>query len=128
MEDFSHLSVFSEKKFGEIMEQKIEVARVGEVQLSKEEEKLLRRNPKFAIAQNLQENTIKEEMEKAYSIVRMELRDEDEEEERKEEDNAENMATTEELERKESAEKEEAARARQVYDPLERVMMKEGEE
>ena len=40
------------------------VPRVGDIELSQEEEKILKRNPKFAIMQNLQENTIKEEMEK----------------------------------------------------------------
>ena len=86
MEDYSHLSVFNEK-FEKIERDKIKVPRVGEIQLTEEEEKILQRHPKFAVVQNLQEDTIKEEMEKAYSIVRMELRDEDgqEEENRQEE-------------------------------------------
>ena len=116
MEEVSHLSVFHEEKFEKIEKDKIKVPRVGEILLSKEEEKILQRSPKFAIIQNLQENTIKEEMEKAYSIVRMELRDEDdkdveEQEDEKREENAE------EQEKKEK-QKEEEARTRQVYDPL----------
>ena len=51
--------MFNDKKFESIEKDKIKVPRVGEIILSKEEEKILQRNPKFAIVQNLQENTIK---------------------------------------------------------------------
>ena len=132
MKDFSHLSVFIEEKFDEIRMDKMEIPRIGEIQLSTEEEAILRRSPKFSVLQDLQENTIREDMEKAYSLVRMELREEDEDNKdeektrRMEESDTASFKTPEE--RSEDAakqeklrkEKEEAAKTRQVYDPIEK--------
>ena len=84
--------------------------------LSREEEAILKRNPKFAVLQNLQEHTMKEDMEKAYSLVRMELRDEDTE--RMEEETT-TREDAEKQEEKEKKEKEEAAKTRRVFDPIE---------
>ena len=132
MKDFSHLSVFIEEKFVEIQVDKVEIPRIGEIQLSKEEEEILRRSPKFSVLQDLQENTIREDMEKAYSLVRMELREEEEDNKDEEknsrmeerdttsfktpEERSEDAAKQEKLRK----EKEEAAKTRQVYDPIEK--------
>ena len=92
--------------------------RIGEIVLSSEEEAILKRNPKFAVLQNLQEHTMKEEMEKAYSLIRMELRDEDTE---RDEEETTTREDAEKQEEKEKKEKEEAAKTRQVFDPIERT-------
>ena len=43
-----------------------------------DERSLLQRNPKFAIPDRIDVNALQEELERAYSIMRMELRDEEE--------------------------------------------------
>ena len=117
MMEFSHLSVFMEEKYDKIQTDIIEVPRIGEIHLSREEEAILRRSPKFAVLQNLQENTMKEDMERAYSLIRMELRDEEEDEK----DTDTRIETHAEDKEKIQKEKEEAARTRQVYNPIEKI-------
>ena len=128
MKEYGHIRVFDEEKYEEIIKDRIEVPTIGEIELTEEEKTVLRRNPKFAILQNLEENTIKEDMEKAYSLIRMELRDEDAEdrEKEKEEENQKDtggMSEEEEtkLQEKERIEKEEMAKTRQVYDPIKKI-------
>ena len=118
MTGMNHLSVFSEDKFNEIQTTSAEVPKIGEIVLSSEEEAILKRNPKFAVLQNLQEHTMKEDMEKAYSLIRMELRDEDT---GRDEDETTSRDDAEKQEEKEKKEKEEAARTRQVFDPIGRT-------
>ena len=77
MAEYSHLKVFSEKGYSEIETDRINVPRIGDIILTEDEEKILQKHPKFAILQNLQEHTMKEDMEKSYSLVRMELREEE---------------------------------------------------
>ena len=114
MKEMSSLSVFNKEQFEEIRTSEVHVPLIGEVYLSADEEKILKRNPKFAIPQNLYEDTMREEMEKAYSLIRMELRDEDEEEIE--------QSTGEKNENNENKqkEKEQEARARQVFCPVEK--------
>ena len=124
MKEYEHLSVFSDLRYSEIPQAEVQVPKIGNVILSKEEEKILRKSPKFALPQRLLEDTLKHEMEKAYSLVRMELRDEEEEVPTAEykvnntETNIAGKADEEEEERK-RASKEEEAKSRQVYDPIE---------
>ena len=73
MESLSHLSVFSEEKYENIETDRIEVPRIGEVELTEEEESILKRNPKFSLPEALVENGLDMEMEKAYAKMRMEL-------------------------------------------------------
>ena len=110
MEEMRHLSVFSEEKYNRIERKETKVHRIGDIELTKEEEILLKRSPKFSIPMRLEEDTLSKEMEKAYSLMRMELRDEEEGEE----------IETEKDEEKEQKRKEEEARMRQVFDPLEK--------
>ena len=77
MTNLNHLSIFSQEKFCSIPEDELDVPRIGDVILSTEEISILRKSPKFAVPQRLLEDSIKDEMEKAYSLVRMELRDEE---------------------------------------------------
>ena len=77
MESLSHLSVFSQDKYDRIEKDTVEVPRIGEIELTREEECILRRNPKFSIPQALAENGLDMEMEKAYAKMRMELREEE---------------------------------------------------
>ena len=108
MEEMGHLSAFSEEKYERIEKKETKVHRIGDIELTKEEEMILKRSPKFSIPTRLEEDTMHKEMEKAYSMMRMELR---EEEEMEENDTDEN---------KEQQMKENEARMRQVYDPLEK--------
>ena len=75
---------------------------IGEMRISEKERSILRRHAKFVIMQDL-----KEKMEKMYSIVRMELRDERGEE--KKEDTIREKDKQEEKE-KTRIEKEDAAK------------------
>ena len=79
MEKLSHLTVFSAELYEKIQKDEIEVPRIGEIELTREEEDILRKNPKFALPERLLEDTLREDMEKAYSLMRMELRDEEDE-------------------------------------------------
>ena len=112
MENLSHLSVFHTKKYENIPAEEIKVPRIGNITLSEEEESILRKNPKFAIPQPLLENTMKEDMEKAYCKLRMELRDEEEN------DKLPSTGEAEKSEEVDESGKEDEAKSRQVYDPI----------
>ena len=49
-----------------------EVTKIGEVNLSPEEESILKLHPKFSVIQNLKENALDFEKELSYAKVRME--------------------------------------------------------
>ena len=119
MEHLVNLSVFRKDKFDKIEVAETEVKRIGDIILSKEEESILKRTPKFAIAENLLEHTMKEDMEKAYAKLRMELRGEEEEEEELNAELTEPAIRTEEEEEQEEKNKELEARSRQIFDPIE---------
>ena len=117
MENFSHLSVFSSIKYDGIEPDKIKVPKIGEIVLTPDEEKILRRNPKFAILEPLHENTLKVEMEKAYAKMRMDLRDEEQEEKTGTEQKQEEGTRVENGE-KETEMRELESKGRQIYDPI----------
>ena len=119
MEHLASLNVFRKKKFEEIEIVETEVKTIGEIMLTKEEISILKKTPKFAIAENLLENTMKEEMEKAYAKLRMELRDEEEEKEELNAELTEPIIRTEEDKEKEDKMKELEAKTRQIFDPIE---------
>ena len=60
-------------------------------------------------------NTLKEDMEKAYSLLRMELRDEEEEEE------LESGVIDKKEEEKRDIEREDDAKSRQIFDPIKKI-------
>ena len=120
MEHLSHLSVFRNSKYEDIMISETEVKTIGEVTISEEETRILRRTPKFAIPERLMEDSIREEMEKAYAKMRMELRDEETGEEDELNPELEKQLTeTEEDREREARNKEHEAKSRQIYDPIE---------
>ena len=125
MSAYQHLSIFSDSKYQSIQVDEIKVPRIGDVILSAQEESFLKRSPKFALPQALQEDSLREEMERAYSLVRMELQDEDETEKEVEVRNIEtNLSGSKErkeekeAEERRQAQKEDSARTRQVFDPI----------
>ena len=65
MREMSSLSVFHQEKFENIKTCEVQVPVIGEVYLSADEESILKRSPKFAMPQTLQEDSLREEMEKA---------------------------------------------------------------
>ena len=67
MERLTNLSIFSKEKYSKIKKDEVEVPIVGETELSDEERALLKRNPKFAIPDVIEENLVKEEMERALA-------------------------------------------------------------
>ena len=111
MEDLASLRVFSAEKYERIETEETRVHLIGDIEISKEEEELLKKNPKFSLPVRLEEDTLSKEMEKAYSLIRMELREEEEEKKANETENAENQ---------EQEMKEKEAMTRQVYDPIEK--------
>ena len=84
--------------------------------LSAEEESIRRRNPKFDIQQNLQEYSMREKMEKAYSLIRLELREEEEEETKQ----STGEQDENEMNENKRMEKELEAKERQVFCPVEK--------
>ena len=123
MEKLSNLSIFRKDKFEELELVETEVAKIGEITISEAEEKILRRPPKFALPEKLLEHTLRDEMEKAYAKMRMELRDEEVEEEHelnKELDKP--IIVVEEADKDaELKSREEEARSRQIFDPISMV-------
>ena len=112
MENLAELRVFSAEKYEKIEIEEISVHRIGNIEITREEEELLKRNPKFSIPTRLEEDTLSKEMEKAYSLIRMELREEEEEKK---------VEETEKMdENLEQRQKEDEAKTRQVYDPIEK--------
>ena len=120
MEKLSHLKVFRDTEFENIEEDKVEVAIIGVILLSEEEKLLLKRTPKFAIPEPLQEHSLKEEMEKAYSKLRMELRDEEVEDEELNPELVAPVIKSQEETDKETERAENEAKSRQIYDPVEK--------
>ena len=115
MESFKHLSMFNQERFDSIKKDEIEVPVIGEIELTEGERAILRKSPKFALPEKLMENTLKEDMEKLYSLLRMELRDEEDEEE----PGADNVGGIDENKR--DIEREEDAKSRQIFDPIEKI-------
>ena len=109
MEEMRHLSVFSAEKYERLEKKETRVHDIGDIELTKEEEMILKRSPKFSIPMRLEEDTMNKEMEKAFSLMRMELREEEEAEEKEKE-----------TDEKELQRKELESKMRQVYDPLEK--------
>ena len=66
-ENFNHLSAFSREKYANIEKDKVEVPIIGKIELSEEEKAILRKNPKFALPERLEENTMHESKEKAVT-------------------------------------------------------------
>ena len=118
MEGLSHLKVFSEEEYKNIEKDKIEVPIIGDIEITPEEEIILRKNPKFALPERLMEDTMREDMEKAYSLMRMELKDETTEDIGKGQETA---RTSEEDEEKDQRMREEEARTRQIFCPIEKT-------
>ena len=79
----------------------------------------MKKNPKFSIPQPLHENTLKMEMEKAYTKLRMELKDEDEDENKGKGTGTQEQSELDTEEQLEERIREEEARTRQIYDPVE---------
>ena len=120
MEHLMKLSVFRKEEFEKIEKGQVQVPKIGELILSKQEEEILKRTPKFAIPEVLEEHTMMEEMEKSYSKIRMELRDEELEDEELNKEITEKITFSQEDREKEELRSEEDARCRQIYDPLEK--------
>ena len=68
-----NLSIFNRKRYDDIQMDDSEVPVIGNTETSEEERAILKKHPKFAIPQKLEEEDMMEEMERAYSIMRMEL-------------------------------------------------------
>ena len=120
MEKLIGIKIFRKEAFDEIKMIDTEVPIIGEVELSEAEKNILRRTPKFAIPETLEEHSLKEDMEKAFCKLRMELRDE----EVNEDDNkldAPILKSKEEEEREEKEAQEYDAKSRQIYDPINKI-------
>ena len=62
MEQLKDLRIFRQEKFEEIETEEIEIPIIGEVELTENEKKVLKRTPKFAIPERLLEHTLKEDI------------------------------------------------------------------
>ena len=114
MEKLINLKVFRKEDYDMIEQPECKIPIIGEVELTAEEQSILQRTPKFALPENLKEESLMEEMEKAFSKMRMELRDEEYDEE---DEFMAPVIRNEEEEEKVKKEQELDARSRQVYDP-----------
>ena len=126
MEELSQLTVFSENSYENIEKDTVEVPIIGDTEITPEEKCILRKNPKFALPDRLLEDTMREDMEKAYSLMRMELKDEETEnkeigQEETKEEKTSGVRTGEQEEEKEQAMREEEARTRQIFCPIDKI-------
>ena len=104
--EFSDCVVFDKIKFNNLTVESYEVKKIGNVELTPEEESLLKLHPKFCILENLQEYMFEQEQEAALAKLRME---------------AHKQAENENLDEDEIEESEEMdAKNRQVYDPIDK--------
>ena len=79
MEELATLSIFDREKFDRIEVKNYEITKIGEVNLSPEEESILKLHPKFSVIQTLKENAMDFDQELSYAKVRMEKQKEIEE-------------------------------------------------
>ena len=137
LKEFKTLSVFDKTKFEEIEIGEQEILCVSkEIKLSEEEKAVLRLHTKFSVVQVLTENDIEFEQELAYAKIRLERRREIEEQQKRIEDEEppllevppEGEMDEKERERKmiekekaDDKSREEDARERQIYNPIEKV-------
>ena len=103
IKEFSDSIVFNKKKFDHLKRDSCEVKTIGNIELTSQEEQVLKLHPKFCIVGQLQEVSFEHEQESALAKLRMEFR--------KSEENKD--LTQEEIENCEEIE----ARCRQVFDP-----------
>ena len=66
-----NLSVFSREGYERIQTDKSKVLVIGKTEIDEDERAILQKHPKFAIPTKLEEEEMMEEMERAYSIMRM---------------------------------------------------------
>ena len=132
MGEYIDLSIFDKYKFDEIAEVEFEIRLLGDVNIDKNEAKVLKLHPKLSIVKCLEENDFQFEQELAYAKARMELAGEDEEEEKlqegapsfrniktnKNEDLEASMPCSEEDKKIEEAVQESEALSRQIFDPI----------
>ena len=105
--EYEDLVVFNKEDYENLEPVKYEVKKIGQVEITPEEEKVLSLHPKFCILEKLTRQEFEHEQEQALAKLRMEISKE-----------AENDDLTEE-EIKENQEVE--ARARQVFDPVNKI-------
>ena len=114
MQEFFTLSIFDREKFDRIEIQSYEVTKVGKVEVSNNEESVLKMHPTFSIIEDLKDGALEFEQELVYAKVIMEMKKELEE--KLDEEDA--IELTPEEEEKNA---EEDARARFTFDPLNKV-------
>ena len=74
IEEFSDSIVFNKKKFEQLKRDSCEVKTIGNVELTSQEEQILKLHPKFCIVGQLQEISFEHEQESALAKLRMEFR------------------------------------------------------
>ena len=124
LEEFRDLAIFNKEKFDNIETEVPTVVKYGEVELSEDEEAVLRMHPKMAIVTRLEQGYMELNQEIGYTKVRWQLRKEEEEEtelietQNQKKQKLENDDEEEKKKYKEQEEREmEDARNRQVYNP-----------
>ena len=122
MKEYERANIFSKEKFDKIEETEIEIAVIGEIELTEEEKSVLKKHPKFALLDNLTMEKLELEFELGFGKYRYQIQREIKERKEKEKEMGESEIMREEKtpEEKEEAEAKEAE-LRQVFDPINRV-------
>ena len=104
---YKDLIVFKKEEYDKLEPVKYKVKKIGQLELSEEEEKVLTLHPKFCIVDKLTRQEFEHEQETALAKLRMEISKEKENKDLDEQEVQENQ--------------EVEARGRQVYDPVEKI-------
>ena len=122
--DYTAAKVFSREEFDEIEEPEISIVTVGDITMTEEENMILKKNPKFALLENLKLEDLELDFELSYGKYRYqlhrELREKRDKEREKEKTGIGDMEDEETPEEKQRQETEEAE-CRQVFNPLDKT-------
>ena len=122
---YGEANIFSKEKFDRIEEPEIVIAKIGDICLSKEENMVLQKHPKFALLENLKIEDLELDFELSFGKYRYqrqkEIREKKEMEKEKKmgsyKDRERDDKTPEERQEEETQE----AETRQVYNPMEKT-------
>ena len=123
LKDYKDAKIFSKDKYNNIETDEIMIVRVGEINLSREEELIIKKHPKFALLENLKIEDLELDFEIGFGKYRYTLNGEmREKKERDKEKEKTGIGDKKELTAEERQEMETTdAKSKQAFDPIEKT-------
>ena len=121
IKDYEDAKIFSRERFDGIQEANIEIVKVGDVEINEDEERIIKKHPKFALLEDLKIEDLELDFEIGFGKYRYqrlgEIRDKKEIEKTGIGDKEEEIQSPEERQKEEIQD----AMTRQIFDPIDKI-------